>query len=234
MAGNSGVVYTVQQNRAVTTFPSVEKPPATEQLIHEAGLIKRILGGQKDLFYELIAPCERMAYGSALSILCNEAEAEDCCQDAFIKAFYHLASFRGESKFGSWLVRIVVNEAKMRLRKMRPEIHESLDETVEYEDGEYISESLGDYRHTPSEALEHKELSEALEKGIKKLRTIYRMVFVLRDVDGLSVAATAQILNVTESTVKTRLLRARLQLRDMLAAHSCITSRRTFKSRRNP
>src|SRR6476661_359369 len=117
MAGNSSVVYTVHHNRAVKTFPSVERLPATEQIVYEAELIKLILGGQKDLYYELIAPCERMAYGSALSILCNEAEAEDCCQDASIKAFYHLASFRGESKFGSWLVRIVVNEAKMRLRK---------------------------------------------------------------------------------------------------------------------
>src|SRR5438128_11102532 len=84
----------------------------------ESELIHLILSGDRELYYDLVAPYERMVYVSAFSLLRNEAEAEDCAQDAFLKAFRHLSEFKGESKFGSWLVRITLNEAKMRFRKM--------------------------------------------------------------------------------------------------------------------
>lgn len=204
---------------------------------HEAELITRILAGERDLYYELIAPYERMVYVSALSIVRNEAEAEDCAQEAFLKAFRHLADFKGESKFGSWLVRVTLNEAKMRLRKFRPEMYESLDQSVSGEDGEYVPQSLEDWREIPSESLERKEMRALLEKAVQGLPQIYREVFVLRDVQGLSVKAAAQVLGVSEGVVKTRLLRARLQLRDSLApvVKDCnVVSRQFFRKGRNP
>jgi RNA polymerase sigma-70 factor, ECF subfamily len=212
--------------------------PETETMtVEEAGLIRRILAGERELFYELIAPHERKVYVIAVSILHNESEAEDCAQDAILKAWRHLNQFRGESKFGSWLVRIAINEAKMKLRKLRPQLLESLDEADENEDGGYVPRTFGDWREIPSEMLERKEIRELLVNAVSSLRQIYREVFVLRDVEGHDVATTAQILGITEVAVKTRLLRARLQLRDILAplVKGCGTpSRQPFKKGKNP
>ncbi len=210
----------------------------TEKIMaNEAELIQRILGGDRDLYHELIAPYERMVYVSAFSLLRNEFDAEDCAQEAFLKAFRHLADFKGESKFGSWLVRVVLNEAKLRLRKMRPELYESLDKTVDHEDGDYVPQSLGDWREIPSEVLERQEVRSVLENAINNLPQIYRQVFVLRDVQGMSVAETAEFMGLNEAVVKTRLLRARLQLRDLLAPvlkDSVVLSRQPFRKGRNP
>src|SRR5438309_418604 len=118
-------------NRSHCDKPFLMQPRnkmAAEKIIAaEAELVSRILDGERDLYYELIAPYERMVYVSAFSLLRNESEAEDCAQEAFLKAFRHLSEFKGESKFGSWLVRVAINEAKLRLRKMRPDMYESLD-----------------------------------------------------------------------------------------------------------
>jgi len=203
----------------------------------ERRLIGRILAGDRELYFDLIAPHERKIYVIAFSILHNEPEAEDCAQDAILKAWRHLDQFRGESKFGSWLVRITINEAKMKLRKLRPQLHESLDEVGENEDGGYVPRTFGDWREIPSEMLERKEIRELLVNAVQGLRQIYREVFVLRDVEGHDVATTAQILGVTEVAVKTRLLRARLQLKDILAplVKGCGTpSRQPFKKGKNP
>jgi RNA polymerase sigma-70 factor (ECF subfamily) len=219
------------------TGKSVGLKKTEEIMASESELIRRILAGERDLYYELVAPYERMVYVSALSLLNNQSDAEDCAQEALLKAFRHLSDFKGESKFGSWLVRITLNEAKMRLRKFRPELFESLDKKVNYQDGEYTPQSLGDWRETPSEALERKEVRNMLEMAIQSLPEIYREVFVLRDVQGLDVATAAQILGVNEAVVKTRLLRARLQLRDLLQPvlkGSSVLSHRAFRKGRNP
>lgn len=203
----------------------------------EDELIRRVRSGEREVFYDLVAPYERRAYVIAFSILHNEAEAEDCVQDAVLKALRHLEQFRGESKFGSWLVRIIINEAKMRLRKLRPLLHESLDETDQDEEGEYAPRTFGDWREIPSETLEREEAREAIGGAVKSLAGIYREVFVLRDVEGHDVATTAQILGISEVAVKTRLLRARLQLKDMLTPllrNSGLFSREPFKKGRNP
>jgi RNA polymerase sigma-70 factor (ECF subfamily) len=206
-------------------------------LATESELIARILAGERELYYELILPYERMVYVSAFSLLRNEAQAEECAQEAFLKAYRHLADFKGESKFGSWLVRVAINEAKLALRKTRPDLYESLEQSVESEDGEYIPQSLGDWREIPSEALERKEMRFLLERAVSSLRPIYRQVFILRDVQGLSAADTAQLLSVSEAVVRTRLVRARLQLRDLLAPvvkGSHVLSRMPFRKGRNP
>jgi RNA polymerase sigma-70 factor (ECF subfamily) len=203
----------------------------------ESELIRRIMAGERELYYDLIAPYQRMAYVSAFSVLRNEADAEDCAQEAILKALRHLAEFRGESKFGSWLVRITLNEAKMKLRKLRPAQYESLDESADSEDGEYVPQTLSDWREIPSETLERKEVREVLHDAVQKLPEIYRDVFVLRDVQSQDIASTAQILGVSEAVVKTRLLRARLQMRDMVAPllkHSNVFSRQTFRKGMNP
>lgn len=210
----------------------------TEHIIRdEIRLISRILAGEGNLYYELIAPYERMVYVSAFSLLRNEPDAEDCTQDAFLKAFRHLSEFKGESKFGSWLVRITLNEAKMRLRKVRPELHESLDQGLYDEEGEYIPHTLGDWRDIPSEVLERKEFQKLLLDAVNSLPEKYREVFVLRDIQGLDVASSAEILGVSSAVIKTRLVRARLQLRDMLlpvVKDSNVVSRRLFRKGKNP
>ncbi len=203
----------------------------------DAELIRRIRAGERELYYELVAPHERKIYIMAFSIVRNEAEAEDCVQDAVLKALRHLDQFRGESKFGSWLVRITINEAKMRLRKLRPQLFESLDDTDNDEGDEYVPQTLGDWREIPSETLERTEVREILVRAVESLGEIYREVFVLRDVEGQDVATTAQILGISEVAMKTRLLRARLQLRDIVAPllkNGAILSRQPFKRGRNP
>jgi len=203
----------------------------------EAELISRILAGEPDLYHDLIAPYERMVYVSVLSILRNDEAAEDCAQEAFLEAYRHLDQFKGESKFGSWLVRVALNEAKMELRRMRPELYESLDKSMEHEDGDYVPQTLGDWREIPSEALERKEVAQLIQGAIDRLSPIYHQVVILRDVQGMSVADTAQALEVTEAVVKTRLVRARLQLRDLLAPvlkDSAVVSRQAFKKGKNP
>jgi RNA polymerase sigma-70 factor (ECF subfamily) len=203
----------------------------------ESDVISRILAGDRELYYELISPYERLVYLSAFSVLRNEADAEDCAQNAFLKAFQKLGEFKGESKFSSWLVRIVSNEAKMRLRKFRLERSESLENSLNAADDHYEPQYLGDWREIPSEALERKEAKELLENALKSLPDIYREVFVLRDIESLNVSTTAQVLGVSDGVVKTRLLRARMQLRDLLAPamkNGEVLSRQSFRKGKNP
>jgi len=190
---------------------------ATER--NESELIARILAGEKDLFHELIRPYERMLYLTALSIVKNETDAEECAEDAVVAAYRNLARFRGDSKFSTWLVTIVVNEARQKLRRARRAKEESLDEPVEGEEKEYTPAPLTDWREIPSEALERKELRQMLRKAVADLPDIYRQVFTLRDLEGLTVAETAAALSVNENIVKVRLHRARMMLQKKLAPY---------------
>lgn len=184
---------------------------------NEAELIERICRGESELFYELIQPYERSVFMAALSIVDNEADAEEVAQEAVLKALSNLKSFRSEAKFSTWLVQITINEARMRRRKDRKNLYESIDEGKTSEEGDYIPMDFADWREIPSEALERDQLKRALAKALASLAEKYREVFVLRDVQQLSIAETARILGITEASVKTRLLRARLQMRDALA-----------------
>jgi RNA polymerase sigma-70 factor (ECF subfamily) len=216
---------------------AAKKAVQTRDAANESEMIRRILAGERELYYDLVAPYERMVYVSVVSVLRSEAGAEDCAQEAFLKAFRSLAEFKGESKFSSWLVRIALNEAKMQLRKLRPEMFEPLDKSIDLEEGEYVPQILGDWREIPSEALERKEVRAMLENAIRSLSDKYREVFVLRDVQNLNIATTAQMLGITEGVVKTRLLRARLQLRDLLfpvLKDSNVLSRQAFRKGKNP
>jgi len=183
----------------------------------EAVLIRQVLGGNNTAFYDLVRPYERAIFTAARSILENDADAEDVAQEAVLKAFVNLKNFRGEAKFSTWLIQITINEARMKLRKDRRKLYDSIDEQQQDEQGDYIPRDFADWREIPSEALQQRELRDALSKAIAGLDSKYREVFVLRDVQNICIADTAKMLGITEASVKTRLLRARLQLRDALA-----------------
>jgi RNA polymerase sigma-70 factor (ECF subfamily) len=188
---------------------------ATE-LRDETRMIASILDGDAQLFHELIRPYERRVYAMALSFMRNEADAEDVAQEAFLKAFRSLASFRGDAKFGTWLVSITLNEARSRIRRRDSIKMESLDEP-EDDQGHSSPALLRDWKEIPSEALERKEVRCLLQKAITALPQIYREVFQLRDIEQLSVNEAAEALGITVSSVKVRLHRARMMLQKTLA-----------------
>jgi RNA polymerase sigma-70 factor, ECF subfamily len=181
----------------------------------EAEMIASILSGETQLYHELIRPYERSVYMMALSYMKNEADAEDVAQEAFLKAFHHLAGFRSEAKFSTWLVGIALNEARSRLRREGAVHMESIDDTLE--EGGHVSPAvLRDWREVPSEALERKEVRQILQKAITSLPEKYREVFLLRDVEELNVVETAAVLSITVGNVKVRLHRARIMLQKQL------------------
>jgi RNA polymerase sigma-70 factor (ECF subfamily) len=184
--------------------------------IREQELLRRVQAGHKEDFYELIKPYERRVYTAAFAVLRNEAEAEDAAQEAILKAFTHLQQFRAEARFSTWLIQIAVNEALMRRRRAHSQIMEPIGEHQE-EDGTYTPRDFADWREIPSEALERKEIRQKLAGAVAALAEKYRQVFVLRDIQHMSIEETAEALGISRASVKTRLLRARLMLRDMLA-----------------
>jgi len=184
---------------------------------NEAELIRRVCGGEKEAFYELVRPYERAVYTAAMSILNNQADAEEVAQEAVLKAFSNLSRFRGEAKFSTWLVQITINEARLKLRKDRRHLYQSVDEPQSDEEGDYFPKDYADWREVPSEALQRKELRDALKRALAGLPQKYREVLVLRDIQHLSIEETSQVLGISTGNVKTRLLRARLQMRDALA-----------------
>ncbi len=182
----------------------------------EQSLIARICRGEPSLFATLVKPYERRVYATALALLRNDADAQDVAQEAILKAFANLRQFRGESKFSTWLIQITVNEARMRQRKLRADVFEPIAE-LQDEEGAYTPRDFADWREIPSEALERSEIRALLAKALASLAQKYREVFILRDVEQISIEETAEVLNISIASVKTRLLRARLMLRDILA-----------------
>lgn len=182
----------------------------------ERELIRRVMDGEHELFYELIRPHERKIYAVAFTILRNDADAEDAVQEAALKAFKNMGKFRAESRFSTWLVQITINEARMRRKKEHFDIVEPID-GPRNEEGNYTPRDFADWREIPSQALERKELRQRLSEALMSLRDKYREVFLLRDMQHLSIDETANALGISTASVKVRLLRARLMLRDLLA-----------------
>ena len=183
----------------------------------EQELIAEVQRGQTELFYELVRPYERRVYAAAMAILRNETDAEDAAQEAMLKALANIRKFRGESRFSTWLIQITVNEALMRRRRERTRITEAIDDQRDEEEGEYTPRDFADWREIPSEVLERKEVRQKLAEALSSLDRKYREVFVLRDMEQLNIQETAEALGISVASVKTRLLRARLMLRDLLA-----------------
>jgi RNA polymerase sigma-70 factor (ECF subfamily) len=182
----------------------------------EAQMIASILAGDTRGFHDLIRPYERSVYSMALSLLQNEADAEDAAQEAFLKAFRNLKGFRAEAKFSTWLLSITLNEARSRLRHKKTMKMQSLDEQPD-EQGHTSPALLRDWREIPSEALERQEVRVMLQHAITDLPQIYREIFLLRDVEELTVNESAEALGITVAAVKVRLHRARMMLQKTLA-----------------
>jgi len=194
------------------------KPPVGDPANDETKLVDAARGGDVGAFEQLIRRYDRNVFRIAQHITQNREDAEDVVQDAFLKAYQNLGQFQGQSKFYTWLVRIAVNEALMRLRRRRPERMVSIDEDVKTEE-DSMPREIADWSPNPEQLYKQAELKEILSKTIQGLPPSFRMVFVLRDVEGLSTEETAEALGLSVPAVKSRLLRARLQLRERLTKY---------------
>ncbi|MCS7044666.1 MAG: RNA polymerase sigma factor [Bryobacteraceae bacterium] len=181
----------------------------------EGDLVERAKAGDMEAFAELVRRYERRIYRMARQITQNDEDAEDVLQESFLKAFEHLDSFQGQSKFYTWVTRIAVNESLMKLRKRKSDRTVSLDENIET-DEEPIVREIAVWEDTPESKYSQEELRQILDAAISSLKPIFRTVFILRDVEELSTEETAEILGLSIAAVKSRLLRARLQLREKL------------------
>lgn len=197
---------------------------AAEGVTEEMALVHAAKSGDLEAFSQLVNRYDRNIFRIAQHITHNEEDAQDVVQDAFLKAYQNLEQFQENSKFYTWLVRIAVNEALMKLRKRRTDRTVSIDEDVETEEGSMPRE-VADWSPNPEQLYGQSELGEILRKTIHGLPPGFRTVFVLRDVEGLSTEETAEMLGLSVPAVKSRLLRARLQLRERLA--------RYFKTKRD-
>jgi len=181
----------------------------------ELALVQAAKGGDVAAFEELVRRYDRNIFRIAQHITQNREDAEDVMQDAFLKAYENLEQFQGNSKFYTWLVRIAVNESLMKLRRRRTDRTVSLDEDIETEE-DTMPREVADWSPNPEQLYKQGELKDILRKTVHGLPASFRTVFVLRDVEGLSTEETAQALDLSIPAVKSRLLRARLQLRERL------------------
>jgi RNA polymerase sigma-70 factor, ECF subfamily len=183
----------------------------------ESDCIRRILAGERELFHDLIRPCERSIYFLLMSLLRNETEAEEAAQDTAVKVYLNLKNFRGDSQFKTWVLSIARNEGLSRLRKAGTRREDSLEAETDEQSGDYTPAILTSWREIPSETLERQELGTILRKAIYGLPEIYRNVVLLRDIEEMDVRETAAALGITEGSVKVRLHRARALLQRDLA-----------------
>ena len=179
-------------------------------------LVHASKNGDVAAFEQLVKRYDRKLFRIAQHVTHNREDAEDAVQEAFLKAFQHLGEFREDSTFSTWLIRITLNQSLTKLRKQRRAIREvSLEENFQA-DGEKLPMEVTDWAPDPEQLYRTSELRNILIKALRELRPILRTVFVLRDIEGLSIAQTAEVLNLSHSAVKARLWRGRLQLRECL------------------
>jgi RNA polymerase sigma-70 factor (ECF subfamily) len=192
---------------------ALQKPDEDRELVQAAQR------GDKPAFAQLVAKYEQRVYNLARKMVHDPQDAEDVLQETFISVYRHLADFHGESSFSTWLYRIATNASLMKLRA-RKDTTVSLDEPVEAEsNGEFLPREIVDWSITPEQALLSAEVRAQMDQAVNALPTTLRAVFVLRDIEGLSVQETADVLGLSVPNVKTRLHRARLQLRESLAVY---------------
>ena len=184
----------------------------------DEALVRLVCQGETERFGELVRRHERIVFRIVQGILNSPADSEEVLQESFLKAYTHLGEFRGQAKFRTWLIRIAINEAKMRLRKERPGRFDSIDETDPNGD-QFAPRDLRDWDPNPEERLGSAEVTGLLERAIRALPRGYREVILLRDVEGLSTEETAEGLGIRVAATKTRLRRARLMMREYLAPH---------------
>jgi RNA polymerase sigma-70 factor (ECF subfamily) len=181
-------------------------------------LVALAKAGHLDAFDELVNRHERKIFRLTQHITGNREDAEDALQESFLKAFSRISQFQGDSQFYTWLVRIAVNESLMKLRKRKATPTVSIDEPIQTDD-DLIPRELGTWDNNPEQQYAEQEWREILDRAVQSLPPIFRTVFVLRDLDQLSTEETADVLQLSVPAVKSRLLRARLQLREKLSKH---------------
>jgi RNA polymerase sigma-70 factor, ECF subfamily len=184
----------------------------------ETALVIQTREGDNHAFAELVKRYEAKIFRLALHITQNREDAEDVLQEAFLKAYEHLDQFQGNSKFYTWIVRIAVNQALMKLRRRKADKSVSLDDDIDTGEDK-VTREIAAWDEDPEQRFTREELGEILNTSIEGLAPSYRSVFVLRDVDDLSTEETAEALGISASAVKSRLLRARLQLREELTRY---------------
>jgi len=184
----------------------------------EGALVAALQQGDPDAFAELVERHSETIYNLALRMMNNPQEAEEVLQDTFVSAFRALGRFEGRSQLSTWLYRIAYNAALMRLRR-RELPTTSLDEPLLSDEGEPMPRQLVDWSAVPDELLLKGELDAVLREAVDRLPEGSRAVFVLRDIEGLSTAETAAVLELTETNVKVRLHRARMALRESLTEY---------------
>ena len=206
-----------------SSYPEIRTAQDTLAVSEEALLVSRAQGGDYACFETLVNLYERRIFRLAKNITQNHEDAEEVMQEAFLKSFQHLKEFKGNSRFYTWLVRITINQALMKLRRRRHDLV-SLDEPVETED-DLMPREIEDWGPTPEETYSGTELERILSLAISSLEPTLRVVFQLRDMEELSTEETAEILGISIPAAKSRLLRARLKLRSRLDAHFRKTNR---------
>ncbi len=184
----------------------------------EGELVRRARAGDFEAFEALVARYERRVYGLALRIVRHRQDAEEVVQQTFLSVIEHLAGFREEASFYTWLMRIATNHALALLRKRSNRATVALRDDIASDEGEGLPrpEFIAQWRETPDEIAQRREVRKVLDEALDGLDEKYRLVFLLRDVEGLSTAETAEALGISEANVKVRLLRARLMLREKL------------------
>ena len=181
----------------------------------ETVLLSQAREGDTQAFGELARRYESKIFRLAQHITQNREDAEDVLQETFLKAYEHLNQFQGQSKFYTWVVRIAVNQALMKLRRRKTDKSVSLDETIDTGEDTIVRE-IAAWDEDPEQRFSREEIGQILESAIQGLEPPYRSVFVLRDMEDLSTEETAEALGLSVPAVKSRLLRARLQLREKL------------------
>ena len=184
-------------------------------------IVRRVCDGERDLFEQLMRRYNQRVYRTARAVLRNDTEAEDVTQEAWLRAFAHLDQFQGRARFSTWVTRIALHEAWTRARRAKKREEPTMDSDVNLPEDSSRSEN-------PERGASEREERSFIESAVESLPDAYRLVFVLREIEGLSTAETAESLQITEDVVKTRLYRARAMLRRELLARAGPTIARTF------
>jgi RNA polymerase sigma-70 factor, ECF subfamily len=190
----------------------------SEGACDDVDLVHASKDGDVTAFEQLVKRYDRKLLRIAQSITHNREDSQDAVQETFLKAYQNLSAFREDSKFSTWLFRIAVNQSLMKLRKQRTTREASLDEDFQA-DGDVLPKEVTDWAPNPEQLYWASELRDILIKCLEELNPILRTVFVLRDIEGLTIDQTVEVLNVSETAVKARLWRARLQLREGLTKY---------------
>jgi RNA polymerase sigma-70 factor (ECF subfamily) len=198
---------------------SLTQLDVTAQMNDDMDLVHACKNGDVAAFEQLVKRYDRKLFRIAQSVTHNREDSQDAVQEAFLKAYQHLAHFREACLFSTWLIRITVNQSLMKLRKQRSTKEMSLDDDFENDEGDFLPKEVTDWSPNPEQLCWASELKSILVEALKDLEPISRTVFVLRDIEGLSIDQTAEVLNMSNSAIKARLWRVRLRLRERLSKH---------------